>query len=54
MDSNEVVIAKVQGERSVVVLPLLAEGVGQAGKSADECALPIPLRRASPSKALAL
>ena len=35
MDANEVVIGEVQGKRSVVVLPLLAESIGQPGESAN-------------------
>ena len=35
MDSHEIVIGEVEGERRIVVLPFLAEGVGQAGESAN-------------------
>ncbi len=29
MDSHKIVIGEVQGERRIVIFPLLAEGVGQ-------------------------
>ena len=35
MDSHEIVIGEVQGERRIVILPLFAESVRQPGKAAN-------------------
>jgi len=35
VDSHEIVVGKIQGERSVVILPLLTEGVRQPSESAN-------------------
>ena len=35
VDSHEIVVGKVEGERSIVIFPLLAESVCQASKAAN-------------------
>lgn len=52
MDSHEIVRDEIQGERSIVVLPFLAEGIRLPGESANLHShgqvLALDMRRAKP------